>query len=147
MLASTEIRRTAPDSTAAPTPGAPATTKSFPLSVLREQSSTSRSAFATGHSWHRRVESLHHRQRLLRRHCHRRHHRVRRRAVVHKMSGYQLIIFMASLVSGSGDDIVVISPTFSFQCTAQGWRNARLHRFTLCESVVNTSFLRRNMSD
>lgn len=44
-----------------------------------------------------------------------------------KRSVYQSSIFIAFLVSGTGDDIVVISPTFSFQCTAQGWRHARLH--------------------
>ena len=36
----------------------------------------------------------------------------------------QSITYIASLVSGSGEDIVVISPTFSFQCTAQGKRHA-----------------------
>lgn len=76
MLGSSEIRPTAPDFTAAPTPGAPATTKSSLLSVPREQSSTSRSASATGRSWPRPVASLlcRHRHLRLHRYCHRHHH-------------------------------------------------------------------------
>lgn len=37
-------------------------------------------------------------------------------------------------VSGTGDDIVVISPTFSFQCTAQGFfeHDSDCSRFWLC---------------
>ena len=93
MLGSSEIRPTAPDFTAAPTPGAPATTKSSLLSVPREQSSTSRSASATGRSWPRPVASLlcRHRHLRLHRYCHRHHHhRVRDLAIIHKEVGQSI---------------------------------------------------------